>query len=36
MAKLTGKLLELNRLEDLKRISKDIDYRKRLFQEFEI
>ncbi len=34
MARLNEKLLELNRLEDLKRMSKDADYRKQLFREF--
>jgi len=34
MAILTEKLLELNRLEDLKRMTKDADYRERLFREF--
>lgn len=34
MARLTEKLLELNRLDDLKRMAKDIDYREQLFREF--
>ena len=34
MARLAEKLLELNRLEDLKRMTTDIDYREQLFREF--
>ncbi len=34
MARLTEKLLELNRLEDVKRMTTDIDYREQLFREF--
>lgn len=36
VARLILKLLEQNRLEDLNRAAKDLEYRKKLFQEFEI
>ena len=36
MASLIEKLLELNRMEDLKRIATDVDYRERLLREFGI
>lgn len=36
MASLMKKLLELNRMEDLKRIATDVDFRERLLQEFGI
>lgn len=35
-ANLTSKLLQANRLEDLKRASEDIEYRKQLYQELDI
>ncbi len=31
---LAGRLLEQNRLDDLKRMAKDAEYRERLFREF--
>lgn len=36
MAKLTGKLLDENRLEDLRRITEDKEYRDKLLKEYEI
>ncbi|MDO4307195.1 MAG: hypothetical protein Q4C77_10190 [Eubacteriales bacterium] len=35
-AALTSKLLQANRLEDLKRASEDIEYRKQLYRELDI
>lgn len=31
---LAGRLLEQNRMDDLKRMAKDVEYRERLFREF--
>ena len=36
MALLTKLLIEANRFEDLKRATDDIEYRKKLFKEFNI
>jgi len=36
VADLVDKLLEQNRTDDVRRIRKDVAYRKRLYQEFNI